>query len=141
MIGDVMNGATAAMTTPPPPLPELGDLVERSEWLRGQPGLEAEVRRWHGSLGTERDRIVAEAEEVQGVLEHALLYGVFHGDLHAGNVLIDEAGNFSLVDFGIAGRLDPSVVSGAWTQRSKAAAGSRSGSWWKKGRSGSSPGR
>src|SRR5207302_1371442 len=39
---------------------------------------------------------------VQGVLEHALLYGVFHGDLHAGNVLIDEAGNFSLVDFGIA---------------------------------------
>jgi ubiquinone biosynthesis protein len=45
---------------------------------------------------------------VQGVLEHALLYGVFHGDLHAGNVLIDEAGNFSLVDFGIAGRLDAS---------------------------------
>jgi ubiquinone biosynthesis protein len=43
---------------------------------------------------------------VQGVLEHALLYGVFHGDLHAGNVLIDEAGNFSLVDFGIAGRVD-----------------------------------
>jgi ubiquinone biosynthesis protein len=42
---------------------------------------------------------------VQGVLEHALLYGVFHGDLHAGNVLIDEAGNFSLVDFGIAGRV------------------------------------
>ncbi|MGH9039783.1 MAG: ABC1 kinase family protein, partial [Acidimicrobiia bacterium] len=43
---------------------------------------------------------------VQGVLEHALLYGVFHGDLHAGNVLIDEQGDFSLVDFGIVGRLD-----------------------------------
>jgi len=43
---------------------------------------------------------------VQGVLEHALLYGVFHGDLHAGNVLVDESGNFSLVDFGIAGRVD-----------------------------------
>ena len=45
---------------------------------------------------------------VQGVLEHALVYGVFHGDLHAGNVLIDDAGNFSLVDFGITGRLDGS---------------------------------
>src|SRR3954471_5236331 len=64
MIGDVMNGATAAMTTPPPPLPELGDLVQRSEWLRGRPGLEAEVRRWHDSLAAERDRIVGEAEEL-----------------------------------------------------------------------------
>ena len=38
----------------------------------------------------------------------ALLYGVFHGDLHTGNVLIDASGNFSLVDFGIVGRLDAS---------------------------------
>jgi ubiquinone biosynthesis protein len=64
MIGDVMKGATTAMTTPPPPLPELGDLVERSEWLRGRPGLEAEVRRWQGSLGAERDRIAGEAREL-----------------------------------------------------------------------------
>ena len=56
--------------------------------------------------GLDGQRIVRLA--VQGVLEHALLYGVFHGDLHAGNVLIDDAGNFSLVDFGIAGRLDAS---------------------------------
>lgn len=54
--------------------------------------------------GLDGRRIVRLA--VQGVLEHALLYGVFHGDLHAGNVLIDDEGNFSLVDFGIAGRLD-----------------------------------
>jgi ubiquinone biosynthesis protein len=64
MIGDVMKGATAAMTTPPPPLPELGDLVERSEWLRGRPGLEGEVRRWQSSLGAERDRIAGEAREL-----------------------------------------------------------------------------
>ncbi len=43
---------------------------------------------------------------VQGVLESSLVYGVFHGDLHAGNVLIDEDGRFGLVDFGIVGRLD-----------------------------------
>jgi len=43
---------------------------------------------------------------VQGVLESSLVYGVFHGDLHAGNVLIDADGHFGLVDFGIVGRLD-----------------------------------
>jgi ubiquinone biosynthesis protein len=34
------------------------------------------------------------------------VYGLFHGDLHAGNVLIDRGDAFSLVDFGICGRLD-----------------------------------
>ncbi|MGQ0625425.1 MAG: ABC1 kinase family protein [Sporichthyaceae bacterium] len=41
-----------------------------------------------------------------GVLEHALMYGVFHGDLHAGNVLITETGTISLVDYGVCGRID-----------------------------------
>ncbi len=43
---------------------------------------------------------------IRGVVEATLKHGVFHGDLHAGNVLVDPAhGTFSLVDFGIAGRL------------------------------------
>jgi ubiquinone biosynthesis protein len=41
---------------------------------------------------------------VGGVLRSALLQGVFHGDLHAGNVLVRPDGNFGLVDFGICGR-------------------------------------
>jgi ubiquinone biosynthesis protein len=41
-----------------------------------------------------------------GVLEHALIYGVFHGDLHSGNVLITETGTISLVDYGVCGRID-----------------------------------
>ncbi|HYT39227.1 MAG TPA: hypothetical protein VEN99_06945, partial [Acidimicrobiia bacterium] len=52
------------MTAPPPPLPELGDLIERSEWLRGRAGLEREVLRWHRSLGAARRRIAGEAEEL-----------------------------------------------------------------------------
>ncbi|MEX2393292.1 MAG: AarF/UbiB family protein, partial [Actinomycetota bacterium] len=42
---------------------------------------------------------------ITSVLEHTLIFGRFHGDLHAGNVFIDETGKFSLVDFGIVGRL------------------------------------
>src|SRR5256885_10119306 len=43
---------------------------------------------------------------IRGVLETTLIYGVFHGDLHAGNVMIDGGDRFALVDFGICGHLD-----------------------------------
>lgn len=43
---------------------------------------------------------------INGTLEHMVAYGIFHGDLHAGNVLINERGDFSIIDFGIAGRID-----------------------------------
>ena len=43
---------------------------------------------------------------IRGVIETTLIYGVFHGDLHAGNVLIDQGDRFALVDFGICGRID-----------------------------------
>jgi len=57
-------------------------------------------------LDADVDRAALLRLAVQGVLESSLVYGVFHGDLHAGNVLIDAEGSFGLVDFGIVGRLD-----------------------------------
>jgi ubiquinone biosynthesis protein len=39
-------------------------------------------------------------------LEGALLHGVFHGDLHGGNLLVQPDGRTVLFDFGITGRLD-----------------------------------
>lgn len=42
---------------------------------------------------------------IVGVLETAFVEGVFHGDLHPGNIIVTEAG-LALVDFGIVGRLD-----------------------------------
>ena len=39
-------------------------------------------------------------------LEGALLYGVFHGDLHGGNLFAMPDGRTVLLDFGITGRLD-----------------------------------
>ncbi|MFI9508669.1 ABC1 kinase family protein [Nocardia sp. NPDC052566] len=41
------------------------------------------------------------------LLESALRRGLFHGDLHAGNILVDGDGRIVLLDFGIVGRFDP----------------------------------
>ena len=40
-----------------------------------------------------------------GFLEGAFLHGVFHGDLHGGNLFVLVDGRVGLVDFGITGRL------------------------------------
>jgi ubiquinone biosynthesis protein len=39
-------------------------------------------------------------------LEGAMLYGVFHGDLHGGNLFVRTDGRVALLDFGITGRLN-----------------------------------
>ncbi len=39
-------------------------------------------------------------------LEGAMLYGVFHGDLHGGNLFVMADGKTALLDHGITGRLD-----------------------------------
>jgi ubiquinone biosynthesis protein len=38
-------------------------------------------------------------------LEGAMIHGVFHGDLHGGNLLVEDSGRTVLFDFGITGRL------------------------------------
>jgi ubiquinone biosynthesis protein len=38
-------------------------------------------------------------------LEGALIHGVFHGDMHGGNLLVQPSGHTVLLDFGITGRL------------------------------------
>jgi ubiquinone biosynthesis protein len=39
--------------------------------------------------------------------EGGLRHGLFHGDLHAGNLLVDKQGRIVFLDFGIMGRIDP----------------------------------
>ncbi len=43
---------------------------------------------------------------VRAWMEAALEHGYFHGDVHAGNLMIDEDGVMVFLDFGIMGRLD-----------------------------------
>lgn len=41
------------------------------------------------------------------VFEGGLKHGLFHGDLHAGNLYVDDDGKVVFFDFGIMGRIDP----------------------------------
>ena len=41
-----------------------------------------------------------------GFVEGAILHGIFHGDLHGGNLFVLPDGRTALLDFGITGRLD-----------------------------------
>jgi ubiquinone biosynthesis protein len=41
------------------------------------------------------------------VFEGGLRHGLFHGDLHAGNLYVDAEGRIVFFDFGIMGRIDP----------------------------------
>ncbi|MEV3901674.1 AarF/ABC1/UbiB kinase family protein [Mycobacterium sp. NPDC050551] len=41
------------------------------------------------------------------VFEGGLKHGLFHGDLHAGNLFVDDDGKIVFLDFGIMGRIDP----------------------------------
>lgn len=43
---------------------------------------------------------------IRSLVEGATVFGRFHGDLHAGNILALSDGRFGLVDFGICARLD-----------------------------------
>jgi ubiquinone biosynthesis protein len=43
---------------------------------------------------------------IQHFLKQAVRDGFFHGDMHQGNLFVDEKGNIVPVDFGIMGRLD-----------------------------------
>jgi ubiquinone biosynthesis protein len=52
----------------------------------------------------ERQRIAAAL--LDAVLDQVLHHGLFHVDLHPGNVLVSEHGSLGLLDFGSVGRLD-----------------------------------
>lgn len=49
----------------------------------------------------------AAAEELfAAVLRQVVVHGVFHADLHPGNIILQEDGTLGLLDFGSVGRLD-----------------------------------
>jgi predicted unusual protein kinase regulating ubiquinone biosynthesis (AarF/ABC1/UbiB family) len=57
-----------------------------------------------GKWGVEIEPLFQRA--VRAWVEAAFVHGFFHGDLHAGNLLVNERGEVVFLDFGIMGSLD-----------------------------------
>jgi ubiquinone biosynthesis protein len=58
------------------------------------------------AAGVDTDQVVRSG--MVGFLEGAMMHGIFHGDLHAGNLFVLPSGRIALLDFGITARLSES---------------------------------
>jgi ubiquinone biosynthesis protein len=72
------------------------------DWAEGEPLSNPAVL---DRPGLDRRRVAADL--IRGFLAQALDHGVFHADLHEGNLFLDPQGRVIAVDFGIVGRLGP----------------------------------
>ena len=78
--------------------------VLTSEWVEGTPIRDAEALRRAGHDPRKIATIV-----IRSFLTQALRDGFFHADMHPGNLFVDAEGRLVAVDFGIMGRLDPTM--------------------------------
>src|SRR5205807_5492664 len=85
----------------PAPIPGL--VTKRAMVMERIPGVSADDV--GGVAAFEHDNGALMRLAIVSVLETTFVEGIFHGDLHPGNVIINERG-LGLVDFGIVGRLD-----------------------------------
>ena len=76
--------------------------VMTSDWVEGTPISDREALIAQGI-----DVIALGERVIQSFLRHALQDGLFHADMHQGNLLVDRKGVIVALDFGIMGRLDP----------------------------------
>lgn len=76
-----------------------------TEWIEGVPIHDVEALR---AAGHDLNAVLVRLSE--HFFKHVFRDGFFHADLHPGNVFVDAAGNITVVDFGIMGRL-------AWKER------------------------
>ncbi|UJA21215.1 AarF/ABC1/UbiB kinase family protein [Thermoleophilia bacterium SCSIO 60948] len=98
----IFEGAGMDFVRVPRPLPEL--VTKRVVVMERVPGVSYDKAPEVLGADVDGERLLRVA--IGGVLTATIVHGVFHGDLHAGNVLVTPDGDFSLVDFGICGRLD-----------------------------------
>ncbi|MEM9179222.1 MAG: AarF/UbiB family protein [Pseudomonadota bacterium] len=77
-----------------------GKRVLTTDWIDGKPLTDPEALDTPGI-----DRATLANTVTRGFLDHAIHHGVFHADMHEGNMIITPDGRLALVDFGIIGRI------------------------------------
>lgn len=77
-----------------------GKRVLTTEWIDGKPLTDPEA-----ADGANVDRPALANMVTRGFLDHAIHHGVFHADMHEGNMIVTPDGRLTLVDFGIIGRI------------------------------------
>ncbi|MGH9121796.1 MAG: ABC1 kinase family protein [Acidimicrobiales bacterium] len=101
-VASVLSGSGQRSLVVPRPHPEL--ITRRVLVMERLDGF-----RWDDVAGMRRAGIDTEAVVralMISLLEGAVLFGVFHGDLHGGNLFVRPDGRVALLDYGITGRLD-----------------------------------
>lgn len=77
-----------------------GKRVLTTDWIDGKPLTDPEALDTPGI-----DRATLANTVTRGFLDHAIHHGVFHADMHEGNMILTPDGRLALVDFGIIGRI------------------------------------
>ena len=76
--------------------------VMTSDWIEGTPIADRAALVAQGV-----DPVVLGNRVIESFLSQGLRDGLFHADMHQGNLLVDAQGRIVALDFGIMGRLDP----------------------------------
>ncbi|MAI91613.1 AarF/UbiB family protein [Ponticaulis sp.] len=77
-----------------------GKTVLTTDWVNGTPLTDTE-----GLAKLDFDRPEMANNVTQGFLQAAIQHGVFHADMHEGNMILGDDGKLYLIDFGIVGRI------------------------------------
>ncbi len=67
-------------------------------------GIKISDREGRAAMGVDSQKLIDTV--FASVIYSACRHGVFHGDMHAGNILVMPSGEVGLLDFGIVGRLE-----------------------------------
>ena len=104
MVDIALDLEAAAVTdvVVPHPIPEL--VTERMLVMQRFDGLRFDDLDQMVAAGIDTSALLLSG--LRALIEGATVFGRFHGDLHAGNVIALPDGRFGLVDFGICARLD-----------------------------------